>query len=338
MSGHGSRRARPSARTCARAPLGALILLTFGLLLGLSSEALAQISFTESGAGGCFANPTSSHTDCAIATFSLMTGGTNGQAGNVISGSSASDVTGLQIVIQNTTPTSLTSYLNADLLTGFFWGINGNPTFATTTTPTGKRNQSVTSVNGSAIATNSTNTPSGNANAIVDPAQCATVAVCTGKSINVGAYWASSYKVGGWTGVGGTFAGSYALSVSGYTNIALGQGHPVGAGDPSLVSNGNSSLNFGMIGGAGSTPSVGNLPAIQDTVTIQLAFASALSSLNLDKDIIAKDVYFAYGTNPDASTVAVVENAPEPASMALLGVGALGITLVRRRKRIDAVK
>ena len=292
----------------------ALILLSLGLLFGLSSGASAQLVVTEPGAGGCFINV--GVTECAKATFSLMSGTT------VLTGTSAlSGVTGLQIVIQNTTPTSLTTYTNNDLLTGFFWGINGNPALATTTTA-GK-----TTINGSALATNSKG-----GNAILDPTQCASVAVCTGTSINVGAYWAGTYKVGGWTGTPGTFAGSYVVTTSGYGLLGVGQGTNIGANDPSLTAGGNSSLNMGIVGSAGITPirSPSNKASVQDTVTIQVAFASPLG-LNLNTDLNIANVFFAYGTNPDSSSGA--KKVPEPASLALFGVGVVALGLARRRKR-----
>ena len=295
----------------------AVILLVLGLIFGLSSGASAQLSFVETGTGGCFVNGTV--TECAKATFSLMTGGIGGAPGSVIAGTFASNVTGLQIVIKNTTPTTVTNYANADLLTGFFWGLTNSPTLATTTTG------SVTSYNGSAIATNSLG-----GQAIINPSRCSSAAVCTGTSINVGAYWAGSYKVGGWTGTPGTFAGAYAVATSGYKLISLGQGNNIGASDPTLVANSNS-LDFGLLGGAGSTPTTGNNIAIQDIVTIQVAFASPLTSLNLDTAIVASNVHFAYGTRPDSASGAV--KAPEPASLALFGVGVAALGLARRRKR-----
>ena len=299
----------------------ALILLSLGLLFGLSSGASAQLVVTEAGVGGCFVNL--GVTECAKATFSLMNGTT------VLTGTSASNVTGLQIVIQNTTPTSVTTYANADLLTGFFWGINGNPALATTTTTTttNKKTTTTTTINGSALATNSMG-----GNAILDPTQCTTVGVCTGASIDVGAYWAGTYKVGGWTGTPGTFAGSYVVTTSGYGLLGVGQGTNIGANDPSLISNGNSSLNMGIVGSAGITPTrtPTGKPSIQDTVTIQVAFASPLG-LNLNTDLILADVFFAYGTNPDSSSGA--KKVPEPASLALFGVGVAALGWVRRRKR-----
>lgn len=90
-------------------------LLVLGLILGLSSHALAQVTYIEPLVGGCFLNTSSGNTECASATFSLMTGGTGGGTA-VLNGSSGtvSDVTGLQIVIQNTT-TGQQSYGNNDL-------------------------------------------------------------------------------------------------------------------------------------------------------------------------------------------------------------------------------
>ena len=293
--------------------------LVLGLMFGLTSGASAQVTFDEMGPGGCFVNPTSGTTDCAKATFSLMTGGFAGSPGTVFGGTSATNVTGLQIRIQNTTPTTVTNYLNADLLTGFFWGLTNSPTLATTTTG------GVTSYNGSALATNSLG-----GQAIINPTLCSTVEVCTGPSINVGAYWAGSYKVGGWTGTPGTFAGAYAVAVSGFKLITLGQGNIIGVNDPALVAHSNS-LDFALLGGAGSTPTTGNKPAIQDIVTIQVAFASPLPSLNLNIDILASNVYFAYGTNPDSASGA--KKAPEPASIALFGVGVVALGWARRRKR-----
>src|ERR1051326_8621119 len=293
--------------------INALVLLACGLIFGAASGARAQVTYTESGTGGCFVNPGSGLTDCAKATFSLMTGGTSGSPGTVISGTSATSVTGLQIVVQNNTPAAnVTNYQPPDVLTGFFWGLNGSPALATSGTGNS------TTFNGSVFAKNSLG-----GNAVFDPSKCSSVAVCTGTSINVGKYWAGHNVNGGWTGIAGTFPGAYAVATSGYSNLstpAFGQGHSIGAGDPTLAS-GGSQLNLGLIGGAGSTPTVGgNFPAVQDTVVIQVAFASALTSLNLNTDIIAADVFFTYGTNPDASTVA--KKAPEPASIALFGVGA----------------
>jgi hypothetical protein len=304
----------------------ALMLLVLGLVFGLSSGASAQITFTETGTGGCFVNL--GVTECAKATFSLMTRGTGGAPGSVFAGTSTSNVTGLQIVIQNTTPTTLTTYTNADLLTGFFWSLTNSPTLATTTTG------GVTSYNGSAIATNSKG-----GQAIINPNQCSTVAVCTGTSINVGAYWAGHYNSGGWSGTPGTFAGAYSVATSGYgllgaapgfTAGTYGHGNIIGANDPALLPTKNS-LDFALLGGAGSTPTTGNKPAIQDIVTIQVAFASPLTFLNLNTDILAPNIHFAYGTNPDSASGA--RKAPEPASIALFGVGVLALGLAHRLKR-----
>lgn len=297
----------------------AAMLLVLGLIFGLSSGASAQVTFVETGAGGCFVNPTTGTTECAKATFSLMTGGSAGSPGTVIGGTSASNVTGLQIRIQNTTPTTVKAYGNADLLLGFFWGLTNSPTLATTTTG------GVTSYNGSALATNSLG-----GQAIINPSQCSTVVVCQGTSVNVGAYWAGSYNPGGWSGTPGTFAGAYAVAASGFALISLGQGKAIGANDPTLVAHTNS-LDFGLLGGAGSTPTTGNKPAIQDILTVQVAFATPLPSLNLNIDILASNVHFAYGTNPDAASGA--KKAPEPASIALFGVGVVALGWARRRKR-----
>ena len=81
-----------------------LVILAVVLMFGAASSARAQVTYTESGTGGCFVNGSTGNTDCARATFSLMTGGSSGSPGNVISGTSASNVTGIQIVIRNTTP------------------------------------------------------------------------------------------------------------------------------------------------------------------------------------------------------------------------------------------
>ena len=298
----------------------AAMFLVLGLMFGLTSGASAQVTFVEMGPGGCFLNPTSGTTDCAKATFSLMTGGSAGSPGTVIGGTSATNVTGLQIRIQNTTPTTVTNYVNADLLTGFFWGLTNSPTLATTTTG------GVTSYNGSALATNS-----GGGQAIINPTLCSTAAVCHGTSVNVGAYWAGSYKPGGWTGTPGTFAGAYVVTTSGFALISLGHGNNIGATAPTLLAKNGNSLDFGLIGGAGSTPTTGNKPAIQDILTVQVAFATPLPSLNLNIDILASNVHFAYGTNPDAASGA--KKAPEPASIALFGVGVVALGWARRRKR-----
>lgn len=297
----------------------AAMFLVLGLMFGLTSGASAQVTFVEMGPGGCFVNPTSGTTDCAKATFSLMTGGSAGSPGTVIGGTSATNVTGLQIRIQNTTPTTVTNYQNADLLLGFFWGLTNSPTLATTTTG------GVTSYNGSALATNSLG-----GQAIINPALCSSLAVCARTSVNVGAYWAGSYKPGGWSGTPGTFAGAYAVAASGFGLISLGQGNNIGANDPTLVAHTNS-LDFGLLGGAGSTPTTGNKPAIQDILTVQVAFATPLPSLNLNIDILASNVHFAYGTNPDTASGA--RKAPEPASIALFGVGVVALGWARRRKR-----
>jgi len=307
-------------------------ILLFGLLFGTLSDARAQVSYTPLGAGGCFVNANSTKTDCAKATFSLMTGGSGGNPGVAVSGTAASNVTGIQIIIQNTTPSSLTKYVNGDLLTGFFWGLagaNGGPALYNGTDTAGKAY-----VGGSATARNSLG-----GNAILNPSECASVAVCTSTALNVGAYWASSFKNGGWTGTPGTFAGSYVVSTSGYNLVTLGQGSNIGTNatggtDPSLVGNGNSSINFGIAGGGGTTPSVPKFPVVQDTVVIQLAFASTLSSLNLNTDLITSDIFFAYGTNPDATSGA--KKATEPSSIALFAAGTLALGVARRRYRAAA--
>ena len=112
--------------------------------------------------------------------------------------------------------------------------------------------------------------------------------------------------------------------------ISLGQGNNIGANDPTLVAHTNS-LDFGLLGGAGITPTTGNKPAIQDILTVQVAFATPLPSLNLNIDILASNVHFAYGTNPDSTSGA--KKAPEPASIALFGVGVVALGWARRRKR-----
>ena len=311
---------------------GLILLLAGSLIVGAVSTARAQITAIPSGTNGCFVNSSSNNTDCAQATFSLMTGGSINSSGTVtspgivVSGTSATNVTGIQIVLQNTTPLGMTNYGNADVLTGFFWGISSDGTSSGTTYPL-----SIQSNGGSAYTPGSViGTNSAGGNAIANPSACSSVAVCTSTAINVGGYWASSYKAVGWTGTPGTFPGAYAISTSGYGLISLGQGNPTGTGDPTLVSNGNSSLNLGLVGGAGSTVTAGK-PAVQDTVTIQLAFASTISSLNLNTSLIFSDIFFAYGTNPDASTAGMTK-AMEPASIAVFGVAILAISIVRHRR------
>lgn len=166
-------------------------------------------------------------------------------------------------------------------------------------------------------------------NAILDPTQCASAAqtLCAKTLVNVGAYWALSYNNGNPSGWTTGYPGAYAVSVSAYSSISLGQGTNIGANDPTLVAKGNASMNLGIVG-AGSNVSGPSLPLVQDTVTIQVAFRNPGFTTNLDSLIAPADIFFTYGTAPDAAT-----GAPEPASIAIFAAGIVALGLVRRRRR-----
>jgi hypothetical protein len=256
------------------------------------SPARAQVEFDSSAA------PVTgqSGTETAKAVFSLLTGGT-----------------ALQVVVTNTS--TFAGYQNGDIVTGFFFSIPGSPT--------------VLPANSSAIATLGLFDGTG------PIANCNPTTNCGGTNVNVGSRWQFSFSSTGFTGptVPGLTHSNYAVATSGYSGITTPPLQQVNMGtNPPDLHAPNGQMNLGLVGPNITNAASGN-PVQKDVTTFQTAtftfhFQTAQPSLDLSG---INNVVFTYGTNPDSVT-AGTKKTPEPASIALFGVGALAIGAVRRRK------
>jgi hypothetical protein len=83
---------------------------------------------------------------------------------------------------------------------------------------------------------------------------------------------------------------------------------------------------FGLLSGSVDASTAGGLKAIQDTVTMSVSLSGTYSG-DLLQFIDDNDVVLSFGS-PNSSTV------PEPATMAVIGAGLVGLGVMRRRRHV----
>lgn len=83
---------------------------------------------------------------------------------------------------------------------------------------------------------------------------------------------------------------------------------------------------FGLLSGSVADSTAGGLYAVQDSVTLSLNLSGSYSG-DLVQFIDGNDVVLSWGS-PNSSTV------PEPATMAVIGAGLVGLGVLRRRRKV----
>jgi hypothetical protein len=169
---------------------------------------------------------------------------------------------------------------------------------------------------------------------LVNPSGCASsqITYCGSSSVNVGAEWNYEYSKTGFSST--NFSGSaahYGVATSGYSSLSpsFGKGNvtAIGTSPPNLVGK-NAQLAFSIVGSNFNNSTAANdmqsLPYANSGITFDFALPTGATSVSLS------NVYFTYGTAPDASAAGV--RASEPASVGLLGVGAVAMGFLRRRR------
>jgi hypothetical protein len=238
----------------------------------------------------------------AAADSVLLPGSGIGPGGVPVSASALVDFTGdlMTITLTNTSPAHLGTDVPGSTLTGFFWKfISGvNPTL----TPV-----SATIAPGSSIL------------GTCDQAICASVT-------NVGGEFGYSFDALGFPR--GT---SFGIASSGYLSSGmlgnLGNFNGANLDDPESLDG----INFGLVSSESFSPNGGlaGFPVIQSAVIFKLSGATGLQASFIDTG-----GNFQYGTSFSELNVLdapPLTQIPEPTSVALLGLGLLGLLAVKRR-------
>lgn len=242
----------------------------------------------------------------ATAAAITFAGAGSGPGGVVVTASAIFDITGndLTITLRNTSPSNTGQDVPGSTLTGLFWDFTGNPTL----TPVSATVASGSSIFGSCDLVN-----------------------CSGIT-NVGGefgYQATSLPGGADRGISssGYLTTGLAGNIGNFNNGAAG----TDLDKPASLDG----INFGIISAApGFNPNGGlsSDPLIKDAVTFVLHGVNGLSINDISH------VSFQYGTSltelnvpGDPSNPPVL--IPEPGTLALLGLGLVGLGALRRRKK-----
>ena len=253
---------------------------------------------------GTYNNATTGQQDLASATFSTFSVDGNNY---------------LSIVLEN--DSTFGNYQNTDLLSGIFFSIDGLPALQPT----------------SAVA-----------QSLVNPSNCARsyVTVCSGTDVNVGKEWGFVDSPSGFDSTVLATDAPYGIAAVGYSQLNPTFAHatlfPVGA-SPLTSAKSNAplgSLDFSLVGASfdasSSASGLRRTPLSQGNVVFNFLLPSDIGN------IVVNNVTFAFGTNPNGAQVASqtvwstsgATDAPEPAGAAVLAVGLLAVTTLRRRARV----
>lgn len=241
----------------------------------------------------------------ASATAITFNGAGTGPGGVIVTASAIFDITGndLTITLRNTSPSNNGQDVPGSTLTGLFWDFTGNPTL----TPI-----SATVASGSSIL------------GTCDVVSCVGVTNVAGEF----GYRATSFPGGADRGI----------SSSGYLSTGLpgniGNFNNGAAGTDLDQPTSLDGINFGIVSAAAGFNPNGGLetePLIQDAVTFILRGVSGLTINDISH------VSFQYGTALTELNVPGDPNPPvlipEPATLALLGIGLAGFGVLRRRQK-----
>lgn len=213
-----------------------------------------------------------------------------GSSGSLDQASAVFNLANGTLMLVLSNTSTFTTYTNPDVLSGVFFAIAGSPI--------------LTPISATASA----------------PTTCGSTACVSG---NVGANYAYVYSTTGFTQNSAAFAsGAYGIGAPGYGSLSPSFGASAASFTPGTHHTTGQGLTYSIVG-----PDYlrgGNGPFVQNSVTFEWSLPTGVNSLAIS------NVKFAYGTNPDASSVAGV---PEPSSLAFLGLGTVGLVRLRRKRR-----